>query len=76
MYNYIKVIYVVKYFQVQTMKQRLKYFQFQIIIYVQTNESLQKHDILHTRWIQYKISQISQFTFLIEDCWTNVSASI
>jgi len=41
------------------MKQRLKYLQFQIIILMyklQTNETLQKHDILHTRWIQYKIS--------------------
>lgn len=58
MYNYNKVIDVVKDFQVQTMKQRLKYFQFQIIIYVQTNENFKNtayytHDGYSIKLVRY-----------------------
>lgn len=48
MYKYIKVIDILKDFQVQTMKQRLKYFQFQIIILMYKQMKHFKNTIYYT----------------------------
>lgn len=69
MYKYIKVIDILKDFQVQTMKQRLKYFQFQIIIlmYKQMkhfkNTTYYTHDGHNIKLVKYL--NLDSYKFLI-----------